>query len=458
MQIWEEFLRKQEAEIGKVTVGKWLTSLKVLKFDACNLYLEAKDRFHLNWFEEHIRPKIKQCLVNNNNHPIQVHLAVANQPTREKKGRYKQAKAPPEPLTIFRFDKLDPSNRLEHFISSEKNLVVYKLLAQMTGLSSGTPELATFNPLYIYGPSGVGKTHLLMSVTHALKEKGYRPLFLSSETFTDHVVNAIRCSEMHQFRNKYRSADVLIIDDVHRFARKGATQEELFHTFNALHLEGKQVVLSANCAPSALQFIEPRLVSRFEWGIVLPLEEATLEEKRAILAKKMELMNFQLHPKVVQFLLETFTSTTTALCRAFQAIILKEHLSEKRGHIPPDMLTIPIVKKRLEALIRDEEASALTPEKFMVMTAEHFGITKENILSKAQSRDCVIPRQIAMYLCRKQLKIPFIQLGDLFHRDHSTVMSGVKNIQKKLDAKDKEMSALIESISEKARAASLKLE
>lgn len=451
MKFWDNFLAQQEAELGVETVHKWLRPLKVLRYDACNLFLEAKDSFQALWFEEHVRPKVLNRFVNNNNKRIKVHLSIANadagKAPKPKSKKSSEAQLPPPPPKFqLSFDQLDPYCSFDHFIQTEVNALPYKLLCKLAGIDPETGktnnaslELATFNPIYLHGSGGSGKTHLLMSTAHSLREKGLKVIYARSETFTEHVVSAIRAGEMNIFRQAYRNIDVLVLDDVQIFSRKSATQEELFHTFNTLHVAGKQIILSANCAPSELQMIEPRLVSRFEWGIVLPLELLLKESVANMLDQKAQALNFPMHPKVLEFLLETFSSGPKSLNRALQALILRCHLDEAEDGVSSKQLTVAHTRHFLKDLILEEEQSALTPARAIQLVAEYFGIRSEDILGKAQTRDSVLPRQFAMYFCRNRLKLPFMKIGSLFDKDHSTVMSSVKVIQKGIDESDAEI-------------------
>ncbi len=442
MKAWEQFLVQQEAEVGVETVHKWLRSLKVLRYDACNLYLEAKDTFQALWFEEHVRSKIQNKFLNNNKKKIRVHLSIPKQDLgKEAKIKGKKMASPPQgqhPLFALTFDLLDPHCTLENFVLNDNNILVHKLLCK---ISNNTNELAAFNPVYIHGNGGTGKTHLLMALAQALAAKGLKVIYARAETFTEHVVTAIRAGEMSIFRQAYRNSDVLILDDVHLFSRKHATQEELFHTFNTLHVGGKQIILSSNCAPAELQMIEPRLVSRFEWGIVLPLEPLQKPDIARVLESKMAAFNYPLHGKVADFLLDTFTSGTKAVNKALQGLILRSHLNEKGSQSSSTQLTIPQVKHLLSDLIQEEMQAAITPMKIIQFIAEYFGIKSEDILGKAQTRECVLTRQLAMYLCRHHLELPYLKIGEIFSKDHSTVMSSVKVIQKALDENDQNIVA-----------------
>lgn len=442
MQAWDQFLQQQEIELGKETVQKWLRSLKVCRFDACNLYLEAKDSFQALWFEEHVRSKAQQRLLNGNSKKIKIHLTIANalpEPAKKAKGKPLKKELETSSFQLV-FDELDPFCHLENFIVADDNNLTYQLLAEIAGLPTAKPtgaHLGMFNPIYLHGSSGSGKTHLLMSLANMFKSKGLKALYVRAETFTDHVVSAIRAGEMSLFRQTYRKADILLVDDVHVFSRKGATQEEFFHTFNTLHLDGKQIILSANCAPAELQLIEPRLVSRFEWGMVLPLAALKVEDMQKLLKLKMQVLQFPLPDKIIEFLLQTFKSNSKALIKALEALVLRLHLDARH---PITTLTVTAVKTLLSDLLTEEQKLALSPQKIIEAVADQYDIPAEEILGKSQSRECVTPRQMAMHLCRKQLKLPFMKIGDIFGRDHSTVMSSIKRIQKSLDENDLEVA------------------
>ncbi len=441
MRAWEEFLTQQEKELGKETVDKWLRPLKVVRFDACNLYLEASDSFKSIWFEEHLRHRVQTRLTNNNHKQIKVHISVAseNSESRTDKRRKKSSGGSlAQPIFKLDFDDFDPEARFDTYIPSQNNLLAYKLLSESCGLD--------FNPIYLFGRSGTGKTHLMMATANQLKEDGRKVLYVRADTFTEHVVGAIRCGEMQAFRKAYRNADTLIIDDIEIFSRKGATQEELFHTFNALHVENKQIILSASCPPQDLKFIEPRLVSRFEWGIVIPLQMPEKEQMKDILIQRSEKADFPLDGSVIQFLLDTFGGNTKALIRSFEALILRTHLNRGLGKPPTLPLSLKTVNNYLSDLIQEEEKAVLTPGKIIRTVAEYFGIRMDDILSKSQARECALPRQIAMHLCRHELNLPFMKIGDIFARDHSTVMASVKQVQKGLESKNHEIAGSIRGL------------
>ncbi|MBS0625966.1 MAG: ATP-binding protein [Verrucomicrobia bacterium] len=421
MLAWEEFITQLESQLGPEIVDEWLRPLKILKFDAANLYLEAKEPFQIHWFEEHVRPLLKEKFLNNNSRPIRVHLSIpGNSPKTKTKAE--------DPSFEIRPDPLEADYTFSNFLSASENLIAHKLLLELT---SKTLAWASFNPILIYGPKGSGKTHLLTATAHELK-KDMRVFYVKAETFTEHVVQAIRLGKMQEFRHAYREIDVLIIDDIHIFSRKNATQEEFFHTFNTLHTLGQQIILSANVAPSQLIDIEPRLISRFEWGITLGLEKSNQME--AILDAKAKLWGLKLAPAVIPLILSEITSRPI---EALQALALRS-----------DGTQIEELAARLllKDFLTQEQENALTAEQIVKSIAAHFGIKPEDLLGKSQMREFALPRQIAMYACRERLKMPFQKIGELFGRDHSTVMASVKQIQKGVLEKKRDLLEAIRSL------------
>ena len=427
MLAWDSFLTQLEQQLGPQVVNQWVKSLRVIGFDAANLYLEAENTFQINWFEEHIRPRLNKNFVNNNLRPIAVHLQIAS----EKKDDTSSLAVRSNAYEI-KPDPLEAEFTFEHFFSSQHNLIPYELLKE---LDSPSLALGTFNPLFIYGPEQSGKTHLLMAAAHTLQHKK-KVFFVRAETFTEHVVQAIRLGTMQNFRQTYRDIDVLIVDDVHIFAKKNATQEEFFHTFNTLHTSGKQIILSAHSAPSLLTDIEPRLISRFEWGLSASLEPSP--QKKEILERKAQLWSLNLHPATFDFLLKEIP---TQAIKALQALALRaDHV-----HIDP-----VLARKYLKDFLSREEELLLKPEHIIQQIATHFGIKPEDLLSKSQTREFALPRQIAMYACREKLKMPYQAIGELFDRDHSTVMSSVKQVQKGiLEEKKQDLIDAVRSCNQK---------
>lgn len=439
MKAWEQFLEIQEEELGKEAVDKWLRSLKLLHFDAGNLFLEATDPFQVMWFEEHLRKKVKESFVNNNKREVKVHLSLCKTLAKKPKIVKKQVKKPVDKAFELTFDALDPLSTFESFIELEENKFAEKALRE----TLENLKAPVFNPLFLYGKQGSGKTHLLKASAHFCIKKGLKPIYCSAETFSEHVVSAIRGGEMSRFREAYRMAGALIIDDVDQLGRKSATQEELFHTFNTLHTQGKQIILASSLPPKDLQHIEPRLISRFEWGLLLPLTAPANDSLKKILELKGKLMNFSLKPRVVDFLVDTFQSSSSASVRALEALILRSHLEGVRTHMAEFNMSLTDIGRLLHDLIQEEESKVLTAAQILKTVAEYYGIRKEDILGKSQTRECALPRQIAIYLCRSKLYMPYMKIGDLLSRDHSTIISSYKLIKKGVEATDPNIAPIV---------------
>ncbi|MCI5052195.1 MAG: DnaA/Hda family protein [Simkaniaceae bacterium] len=450
MKIWTNFLEQLEKEIGTETVKRWLTPLKLHRYDAGNIYLHADDSFAINWFEEHIASKAKTRLTNNNGRPIKIHISLASQD-----GKTSGAQQKPQSHRPIDFipDKLDPHHTFEQFIPGPDNVVPLKLLANVTGFNLETQELieptiepTTYNPIFIYGGPGVGKTHLLMAAATVLELHGKKTFYVRASSFTEHVISAIRRGVMQEFRAAYRHVDVLIIDDVQDLIRKNATQEELFHTFNTLHTTGRQIILSGNCSPQMLDGIEERLISRFEWGITLPLTSiTTTNELHQILSRRSQLFKFPVQKELTDFITHKFPSAHS-LSHAIESLILHAHLDKLDLESP---LSLNRVKEHLTHLFEEENKAKLTPDKVLQLISEIFGLKTEDITGKSQSRECVLPRQIAMYVMRSELKMPYMKIGAYFSRDHSTVMSSIKSIKKGLETKDKEIAFYLSDVQRK---------
>lgn len=428
MQAWESFLSDLEQKIGKKAVDQWLRPLHIIRFDACNLYLKAENTFQIAWFEEHIRKIATTSFKNNNAHPIKIHFLRNTGKEEKKKGE-----TPSLNLT-FSSSPFDATQTFSSFLYEEKNQMTVEFCKRLAP--------GSFNPLFLFGPPGCGKTHLLMACANKLHKSGLSVFFVHAETFTEHVVKAIRNSEMQNFRNIYRNQDVLIIDDVHYLAYRQATQEELFHTFNALHTQGKQIILSGLTTPSLIEGIEPRLTSRFEWGISLELHPLSKKKFARVLRNRAHLHHFPLTDLLISFLLDAFSSSTHAIMRSLEALMLRQKTQ--------DPLSPEQAAHLLSDLLEEEKKQKLTEQKILTVTSTYFGIRREDILGKSQSRECVLPRKLAMYLCRKKLNLSYANIGKIFSRDHSTAMASISYIEKNSGAE--EIHAALEEINRFLRA------
>ncbi|ANH79052.1 chromosomal replication initiator protein DnaA [Candidatus Chlamydia sanziniae] len=440
MRAWEDFLLLQEKEIGRSTVDKWLRSLKVLCFDACNLYLEAKDSFQVTWFEEHVKHKVKTSLVNNNSKPIRVHLTSAD----KARSFYKDSQIQKEKTAYFtmEYGNVNPEMTFSTFLVTPENDLPFRILQEFAKVSEKGQEFA-FNPIYLCGSEGSGKTHLMQATVTALREYLNKVLYVSSDLFTEHLVSAIRSGEMQRFRAFYRNVDALFIENIEIFSGKAATQEEFFHTFNSLHMEGKLIVISSSYGPADLKSIEDRLISRFEWGVAVPIHPLKEEGLRSLLMRQTEQLFIRIQEDALDFLICALSSNVKALFHAIT--LLAKRVAYKK--LSQQLLYENDIKAILKDILETAQSVRLTPSGIIRAVAQYYSVTQESILGRSQSREYVIPRQIAMYLCRQKLSLSYAKIGDIFSRDHSTVISSIRLIAQKYEKNNNDTTIAIQDIS-----------
>lgn len=301
----------------------------------------------------------------------------------------------------------------------------------------------TYNPLYLYGGVGLGKTHLMHACGHAIKTRNphLRLCYLSSERFMNELINAIRYDKTQSFREKYRSVDVLLIDDIQFMAGKERTQEEFFHTFNSLYEQQRQIVISSDCPPREIPTLEERLHSRFEWGLIADLEPPDLETKIAILKRKADTMGFVIPDDVALFIASRVKNNVRELEGSLVRLLA---ISSLRG--------IPISKELAKDAIRNiasaEEAGVITIPQVQKAVAASFKITVEQLVSRSNARQFAFPRQVAMYLCKKLTKHSYPEIGRAFGgKHHTTVIHSVEKIQA-LSGVDQSLQRLLLELSQ----------
>ncbi|MBK8147304.1 MAG: chromosomal replication initiator protein DnaA [Acidobacteria bacterium] len=295
--------------------------------------------------------------------------------------------------------------------------------AHAAALGAAESPGKTYNPLFIYGGVGLGKTHLMHAIGHSIKERNrhLRVAYITSEKFMNELINAIRYDKTQTFREKYRSIDVLLMDDVQFMAGKERTQEEFFHTFNALHNDQKQIVISSDCPPREIPTLEERLHSRFEWGLIADIEPPDLETKVAILKRKADLDGFTLPDDIAMFIAGKVRSNIRELEGSLVRLVA---ISSLRG--------MPISKMLAQDAMRnvvDNESEGITMPRIAKTVAAHYKLTVEEMKSKNNSRQIAVPRQVAMYLCKRLTKHSFPEIGREFGgKHHTTVMHSVEKI------------------------------
>jgi len=447
MQMWDRFLETLENDFGKETIDKWLRSLTVSKFDAGNLYLVAQDSFQFLWFEEHVRALAEKALKNPNDRPIKIKVSVQT-PIDEKVVKELE----PQQKLHFSLDSLDPNLTFEHFILYKENFLTFQIFSELVGFDLNTQtfnqdssKVGSYNPIFVYGEEGSGKTHLLNATALAMQKQNINVLYVKAETFTEHMIKAMRIGQMAEFRKTYRDADMLIVDNIEQLANKSATQEEFFHTFNTYHTSGKQLVLASNLPPKKLEKIEPRLISRFEWGILLNLTPLPKEKLSLFMLKRINHLNLGINKEIKEYLLCTYHNPSQ-LAKALETLYYKLHLDNHTRKT--SFLSVDDAKKILSSF-HSSVKQELSPDGILSAVSESFEMNKETILGKSQTKEIVFPRQLTMYLLRNRLKMPYLKIGKLFSRDHSTVISSVKQITQGIKNKEAKVVLRLEELEKK---------
>ena len=301
----------------------------------------------------------------------------------------------------------------------------------------------TYNPLYLYGGVGLGKTHLMHACGHAIKthNQHLKLCYISSERFMNDLINAIRYDKTQSFREKYRSVDVLLIDDVQFMAGKERTQEEFFHTFNALYDQQKQIVISSDCPPREIPTLEERLHSRFEWGLIADIEPPDLETKIAILKRKGDLMRVSIPDDVAMFIAARVKSNIRELEGSLVRLIA---IASLRG----EPISKSLAQDAIRNIAKEEESGVVTIQQIQKLVASTYKLTSEELISKNNARQISHPRQVAMYLCKHLTKHSYPEIGRAFGgKHHTTVMHSVEKIET-LVATDETLQRLISELSE----------
>ncbi|RRD93678.1 chromosomal replication initiator protein DnaA [Clostridiales bacterium COT073_COT-073] len=313
----------------------------------------------------------------------------------------------------------------ENFVVGSNNK-----LANAAALAVAEFPSSSYNPFFIYGGVGLGKTHLMHAIAHYILEnhKHLKVLYVSSETFTNEMIQSIRSDKNEEFRKKYRNIDVLLVDDIQFISGKESTQEEFFHTFNTLHEAKKQIIISSDRPPKDIETLEERLRSRFSGGLIVDVQPPDFETRMAILKNKTDFDLLNIDNEVLEYIANNVKSNIRELEGAVNKIIAFNNYNHNRS----DRITMEIAEEALKDSIINSGAVLINPNSILNIVAEHFSISNAEILGKKRSKEIVEPRQIVMYLCRTLTDCSYPELGKFFNRDHSTIISGYEKIKEEL--------------------------
>ena len=417
---------KEEHEIIDVSFKTWIKPLKIYKLDGDVLTLtfssldddSSADERSIIYVEKrylkHLTCTI--CEVMNKEYSV-----IIMSSAEKKEDELKKKTSSVSTTNNIATQNLNPNYTFDTFVIGTNNN-----LAHAASLAVAETPGQIYNPLFIYGGAGLGKTHLMQAIAHFIiaSDPSKKVLYVTSETFTNELIESVKTNKNTEFRNKYRNIDVLLIDDIQFIIGKVSTQEEFFNTFNYLYMLGKQIVISSDRPPKEMETLPDRLRTRFESGLPVDIQIPTYETKMAIINKKSEALGIDFPYEVKDYVATNITSSI----RELEGALTKLSAYSKLSHTP---LTAEFAENTLKDLISPYSKKEITPELIIDVVAEHFHIKPEDIISHKRSADIAFPRHIAMYLCRQMTQTPLEAIGKaLGGRDHSTILYGSEKIAK----------------------------
>ena len=438
---WDQILNtvKKEHEISDISFDTWMRPLEVYAIEENTLYILAPfEQMALSYIQKKYYLPLKVAIgeVIGEEYDIQFILPEHAKSLNIKKPAKKVASLNGSN------SNLNPNYTFDTFVVGNNNR-----FAQSASLAVAESPGETYNPLYIYGGPGLGKTHLMHSIGHFILDQNpnSKVIYVTSEQFTNEVIESIRngnASSMTKFRDKYRTVDVLMIDDIQFIIGKESTQEEFFHTFNALQTQGKQIILTSDKPPKDMETLEERIRSRFEWGLMADIGIPDYETRMAILRKKAESDNFDIDDDILNYIANNIKSNVRELEGALNKLLAYNNLCKQT-------ITMEIAQKELQNIITPDKPREITPQLIIEVVTEHFNISMDQMISRSRSSDIARPRQIAMYLCKTMTDSSLDVIGSfLGGRDHSTIIHGIKKISDEYEVNEN-TKTLIDTIKKK---------
>jgi len=427
LQNWDKVqdLLQYESDISKVPYVAFLKNLIPLRVEDDIIVIQAEDKIVIDIIEKKYLKIILIAISQVLGEVFEIRFVLKHDIETLKSSKSASYNK------INQFDHQNISNlnsryTFETFVVGNNNK-----FANAAALAVADSPAEAYNPLFIYGGVGLGKTHLMHSIAHFIlrENKHAKVLYVSSEKFTNELINSIRGDKNEAFRQKYRNIDVLLVDDIQFIAGKERTQEEFFHTFNTLYEAKKQIIISSDRPPKEIETLEERLRSRFEWGLIADIQAPDFETRMAIIKNKTEAEDLDLEDDVLQYVAANIKSNIRELEGAVNKIVAYSRLV----HFGNTKITKQIAEDALKDLISPAEDNIVTPQLILEVVSEHYNISVADITSKKRPRDIAHPRQIVMYLCRKLTDASLPKIGELLgKRDHTTVLHGYKTINKEI--------------------------
>jgi chromosomal replication initiator protein len=438
-QIWQAALGTIQTQTSRQEFDTWLRGTTLIALDGGTATVGTSSPFHKEGLENRYLVPVRRSLGDVVGYPVQVQFVISNGQltpralatamplvaSGDDNGLYGERAVQLDLSSAMRTGMLNPKYTFARFIVGSSNR-----LAHAACLAVADNPGQAYNPLFLYGGVGLGKTHLLHAIGNYVLDRDpeINVLYVSSEKFTNDLINAIRRQQTEEFRIRYRNIDVLLIDDIQFIAGKDATQEEFFHTFNALHSAAKHIVISSDRPPKAIVTLEDRLRSRFEWGLICDVQPPDLETRTAILRAKGEQMNVYVPDEVIDFLAHKIQSNIRELEGSLNRVAAYAEL-----HGAP--MTSDVAAQALADLLGSPGRRRVTSVMILKAVSEHYGVEIQVLTGRGRSRNIVIPRQVAMYLLREETDASLVEIGNLLGgRDHTTVIYGCEKIAEEINA------------------------
>lgn len=421
-KLWQESLEILKTKISEQNISTWIRPIHPVKIDGNILIIEVPNKFIKDWIKNNYKKIIEETLsqVGTIDYVIDIKI--------NKKRTAKNKKETPTDLEIKKttvietesLPNINPKYTFDTFVSGTSNQ-----FAHAAAMAVSNNPATTYNPLFIYGGVGLGKTHLINAIGNEIykNNKSTKICYYSSEKFTNELINSLRHAKMNEFRNKFRSIDILLIDDIQFIAGKKSTQEEFFHTFNSLYESHKQIIVTSDKFPKEIPDLEERLRSRFEWGLIADIQAPDTETKQAILKMKADQNNIKISEDVIFFLANSITNNV----RELEGYLIRIGAYSSLTSTP---ISVEMAKKILKDILI-ENNKEITVERIQKKVADHFQIKISDLKSSKRLKNIVLPRQISMYICRNLTNLSYPEIGSKFGgKDHSTIIHAVKKIEK----------------------------
>lgn len=444
---WDEIkeLIKTKYDLTDISFNSWVKPLQFFKNEdnIVTILIPEEQSPLIKYIEKNYYFSFKATISEFMNEQYNVVFITESEAAKHKKEASGKATAQKSTASLrYESANLNIKYKFDTFVVGSNNK-----FAHSAALAVAESPGEAYNPLYIYGGAGLGKTHLMHSIGHFIMEQNekVKVLYVTSEQFTNEVIESIRsgnAAAMTKLRDKYRTVDVLLIDDVQFIIGKESTQEEFFHTFNVLHSTGKQIILSSDKPPKELETLEERLRSRFEWGLIADIQAPDYETRMAILRKNAETYENEIDDEIIQYIATNIKSNIRELEGALNKVMANAKLNKQE-------LTFEVAEDALKDIIYPDQKRAVTPSVIIDVVSDHFNVSKDNITSKKRNSEYVLPRQIIMYLCRVLTDTPLQTIAMMLNKkDHTTVIHGVEKIDEKIKT-DEDLKNKIEIIKKK---------